>query len=325
MFSIIISIVLFIVLFIALGFDYQQRRWRLNAKQLLSIFGLIPLVFASFVMVNANRVGVLFDPLSGGVQDNLLQEGLQIKAPYQTVYELNTEVYEITFDNISVQTSESQWVKTQIQIQVSIDKNRAFDFFKKHRDKDFSQIQSILKSTTQKELEIIATGYSVYDVLGASRADVINQAAAALESELIKDGIILHRLILVDTDAGEEIEAAIAREAALKKEAEAAQWLRTKAEEEGAAKVIEAEKAGEALVISATKEGEALVISAQKQKEANELLTQSLTPEVLEKMRIDLYSEKWDGVLPLVVSGDGSGLIIDISGLDGIEEEVPAE
>lgn len=292
MFYIGLAVVLFIGLFIALGYDINQKRWRLNAKQLLSIFGLIPLIFASFVLVSANRVGVLFDPLNGGISTTILQEGLQVKAPYQTVYELTTEVTEITFKDISVQTNDSQWLNTTLQIQVSIDRNQAYAYFKKHRDKGLLEIQSILKSTTQKELEITATTYSIYDILGGDRAKVVNDTFAKLEAELIKDGIILQRLVLVDTDAGDTIEAAIALEAAAKKEAEAAQWLRIKAEEEGAA----------------------LVIKAEKEKEANELLTLSLTPEVLEKMKIDLYLEKWDGVLPQVVAGEGAGLIIDISG-----------
>jgi len=294
MFYIILSIILFIVLFIVFGFDYTQKRWRLNAKQLLSVLGLLPIIFGMFVMVNANRVGVLFDPLGGGVQDVLLQEGLQVKAPYQTVYELSTEVTEITFQDISVQTSDSQWMNTTVQLQVSIDKARAFDYFKKHRDKDLDQIQSILKSTAQREIEIVATQYTVFEVLGERRTDVVSEAILRLAEELIKDGIVLQRLVLVDTDAGDAIEASIALEAAAKKEAEAAEHLKEKTR----------------------LEGEALVIKAEKEKEANELLTLSLTPEVLEKMRIDLYMEKWDGKLPTVVSGDGSGLIIDISGME---------
>ncbi len=292
MFYIALAGILVIGLFVLLGYDIDKKVWRMNAKQLLSIFGLVPLIFASFVLVNANRVGVLFDPLGGGIQTTILQEGLQVKAPYQTVYELSTEVTEITFNNISVQTNDSQWLNTTLQVQVSIDQNKAYSYFKKHRNKDLMQIQSILKSTTQKELEIVATKYSIYDILGGQRATVVSETFAALEIELIKDGIILQRLVLVDTDAGDTIESAIAGEAAAKKEAEAAQWLRIKAEEEGAA----------------------LVILATKQKEANELLTLSLTPEVLEKMKIDLYMEKWDGVLPQVVAGEGAGLIIDISG-----------
>ncbi|XMB86200.1 SPFH domain-containing protein [Mycoplasmatota bacterium WC44] len=291
MFLIILAIILFIILFILFGLDFRTQQWRMNAKQVLAIFGLIPIVFALFVMVPANRVGVLFDPLNGGIQDSLLQEGLKVKAPYQTVYNLSTEVTEITFDNISVQTSESQWLNTTLQVQVSIDKNRAFDYFKKHRDKELKDIQSILKSTTQKELEIISTSYKIMEILGVARTDVVKQTQAALTNEFIKDGIIIHRLILVDTDAGDEIEAAIAKEAAAKKEAEAALHLKQKAEAEGDAKVI----------------------LAQKEKEANDILTLSLSEEILQKMKIDLYMEKWDGKLPQVVSGDGSGLIIDIS------------
>lgn len=291
MFSIIFSIILFIVIFIVFGINFKTQTWRMSGKQILSILGFLPILFSLFVMVPANRVGVLFDPLNNGIQDTLLQEGLKVKAPYQTVYNLTTELSEITFDNISVQTSESQWLNTTLQVQVSIDKNRAFDYFRKHRDKQLSDIKSILKSTTQRELEMISTSYTIMEILGTERTDVVNSTQAALSEEFIKDGIIIHRLVLVDTDAGTEIEMAIAKEAAAKKEAEAAKHLIEKAKAEGEAKVIQAEK----------------------EQEANEILTLSLSEQILEKMKIDLYMEKWDGKLPQVVSSDASGLIIDIT------------
>lgn len=302
MFYIILAAVLFLALFIGLGYDTKQNRWRMNGKQFLSILGLIPLVFASFVMINANTVGVLFDPLNGGTQDFLLQEGLKVKIPYQRVYALSTEVNEMTFEEISVQTSDSQWLKTTVQIQISIDKDKAFDYFRKYRDKDFDQIQTLLRATTQKELERQATKYSIYEILGGVRDDIVRDTQTSMEALLAEDGIILKNFAFLDTDAGQTIEDSIALEAAAGKEATA---IKVRADAEAAA--IEA---------IAQAEANALLLKAQKQKEANDLLLTTLTPEMLEKLKIDLYSEKWDGILPQVVAGDGSGLIIDISGVD---------
>ena len=83
---------------------------------------------------------------------------------------------------------------------------------------------------------------------------------------------------MVDTDAGDTIEQAIAKEASAKKEAETAKYLKEKAELEGEAKVIE----------------------AQKEKEANELKQKALTQQILTEKMI----EKWNGQLPTTVLSD---------------------
>lgn len=44
----------------------------------------------------------------------------------------------------------------------------------------------------------------------------------------------------------------------------------------------------------------------------NRLLASSITPALLEYEKLQLMKQKWDGVLPRVVSGDGGGLIVDL-------------
>ncbi|MCK9544610.1 MAG: SPFH domain-containing protein [Novosphingobium sp.] len=292
------SIILIIILWVALGIEFNTQQnnfgnnvtnygWKINKKQWLSLLGFIVILFGCFTMVNANQVGVLYDPFKGGIQDNLLQEGYKVKSPFAKVYKLSTEVTELTFEGVSVQTSDSQWIKTILQVQVQIDNTKAFTYFKNYRDKSFKDISNILKNSTQKQLETVTIQYNVMDILGDKRDEIANQTLTNIQKELGKNGIIIQRFILVDTDAGNTIENAITKEAAAKKEAEAAKWLKEKATEEGQAKVI----------------------GAQKEKEANELLTKSLTNEILTKM----FYEKWDGKLPIVYGNDGN--IIDISKL----------
>lgn len=125
---------------------------------------------------------------------------------------------------------------------------------------------------------MVSTQYNIMEVLGEKRDEIVNKTLEAVKSELIKDGILVERIILVDTDAGDTIEQAIANEASAKKEAETAQYLKEKAELEGDAKVIE----------------------AQKEKEANELKQKSLTNEIL----IEKMLEKWNGQLPTTMLND---------------------
>lgn len=64
----------------------------------------------------------------------------------------------------------------------------------------------------------------------------------------------------------------------------------------------------EAALAKAEAEAKAMIMAAEAQAKANALLTESLTPELLEKM----YYEKWDGKLPYIYSGDGMTPIIQV-------------
>ena len=125
---------------------------------------------------------------------------------------------------------------------------------------------------------MITTKYNIMEVLGEKRDEIVDRTLEAVKEELIKDGILVERIIIVDTDAGETIENAIAKEASAKKEAETAKYLKEKAELEGEAKVIE----------------------AQKEKEANELKQVTLTQQILSEKMI----EKWNGQLPTTIMSD---------------------
>ncbi len=62
----------------------------------------------------------------------------------------------------------------------------------------------------------------------------------------------------------------------------------------------------EANIAKAEAEAQALIIAAQAEAEANRIILESLTPELLEKIK----AEQWDGKLPDTFVGDSSGLEI---------------
>lgn len=239
---------------------------------------LLIILFGCLTKINANQVGILYNPFKGGVQNYVLGEGFRSKSPFDKVYKISTEVQEFTFENISVQTNDSQFVNTILQVQARIDKEQSFEYFKKYGGKQLKDIKNILSNTTQKQLETITTQYNIMEILGEKRDEIVNRTLENVKAELLKDGILVERIILVDTDAGEAIELAISKEASAKKEAETAKYLKEKAELEGEAKVIE----------------------AQKEKEANELKQKTLTDQILMEKMI----EKWNGALPTTMMND---------------------
>ena len=289
MFIIILSVILTLMVFATLSIDVKEDKFKVTKKSFLSLFCLLLIGFGCFTNIGANRVGIVYNPFKGGIQSYTLGQGYKTKSPLTKIYKINTEVQEFTFKNISVQTNDSQFVNAIIKAQVKIDSNKAFEYFSKYKDKNLEDISSLLSSTMQKQLETITTQYNIMDVLGAKRDEIVNKSLDLIQKELLKDGISVLRITLVDTDAGEQIEKAISNEAVAKKEAETAEYKKQKAQLEGEAKVIE----------------------AQKEKEANELISKTLTDELL----MEQFIEKWDGKLS-VVSGNANGFF-DISEILG--------
>lgn len=269
---IISSIILSIILAGVLGWSISEEEWSFRPRMFLGALGLLIILFACFTTIGANTVGIMYNPFKGGIQNEVLAEGFKSKSPFDKVYKISTEVQEFTFKEMTVQTSDSQWINSIIQIQVRIDREQAFEYFKKYGGKNLNDIQSILSNTTQKQLEKITIQYNIMEVLGEKRDEIVNKTLEEVKGELLKDGILVERIVLVDTDAGEAIEKAIEKEASAKKEAETAKYLKEKAQLEGEAKIIE----------------------AQKEKEANEFKQKTLTKEILTEKML----EKWDGKLP---------------------------
>lgn len=288
MLIIILSVIVTLIVFATLSIDVKEDKFKVTKKSFLSLFCLLLIGFGCFTNIGANRVGIVYNPFRGGIQSYTLGQGYKTKSPLTKIYKINTEVQELTFKNISVQTNDSQFVNAIIKAQVKIDSNKAFEYFSKYKDKNLEDISSLLSSTMQKQLETITTQYNIMDVLGAKRDEIVNKSLDLIQKELLKDGISVLRITLVDTDAGEQIEKAIANEAVAKKEAETAEYKKQKAQLEGEAKVIE----------------------AQKEKEANELISKTLTDELL----MEQFIEKWDGKLPTVTGGE---TMFDISSIMG--------
>lgn len=262
----------------------QVVEFKIKSKVLLSLLWLLLILFGCFTRIGANTVGIVYDPFNGGIQSKTLKEGYKGKSPLTKVYKISTKVVELNFKDLNVQSQDSQWLNTQLQVQARIDKTKAFDYFKKYSDKDLKDISTIISNTIKKELESITIKYNITDILGSKRDDIVNETLSLVQKELIKDGILIERIVLIDTDAGESIEQAISNEAVAKKEVDTAEYKKQKAELEGEAKVIE----------------------AKKEKEANELISNTLTDEIL----LEKFIEKWNGELPKVTGGEN---ILDIS------------
>ena len=296
MFLVSLSMISFVVLLIGLGFVFDPKiravRFKNNRRQMWAFLALLILPFTMVTTVPVNSVGIVFNPFTG-VSDEVLQEGVHVKSPFDEIYIISTEVQTKTVANVAGQTKDAQWINITMDIKYRVSDTNAFEVFK--RFKTLANVDTnLLSPLVQRAIESVTTKYNVIDILGEKRNEVYIEIETAVETKLAESGIEFFSLVLMDTDAGEAIESAIEREAVAKKEVETAIQTQEKARIEAETKVIEAESAARIKLIE-----------AQAAADANLLLSKSITPEILKKMEMEARI-KWGWI-----EVSGANVIVD--------------
>lgn len=295
MFWLIIGIVVAIGLFIGLGFrDYE---FEFRPRQVLALFGLLICLFGFIAKVPANSVGIVYSPF-GGTKEQTLSEGIHAKNIFDKVYKISTEVKTTKVENLTTQTKDAQFLTSALDIKYRVNVDNAFLIFKQYKTLD-SMSDQLITPTTQRVLELITTKYNVIDILGENRSLVYSELENDLRIEFAKYGVDLYSITIVDMDAGEALEKAITEEAVAKKAVETAQQNLLITETDAKRKSVQAQADQDAAKI----EAETKLIQAEAERKANELLTQSLNDDILQKEWI----EKWDGKMPTYYAGSDSG------------------
>lgn len=291
MFLIIISVVLTVFLFLALGIHKSKERYadmyfKLCKKQIFAFLPLL-LIFINFLaIVPANHVGILYSPVSG-VREDTIPEGWNKKGLLDKVYKISTEVQTVQLESITGQTKDSQWVDIIIDIKYRVNPDTAFQVFKQYKNLE-NVTNSFIPPAVQRSIESVTTRFNVMDFLGEKRNEVYLGIEEELKVRLADSGISFVSINFIDSDAGPEIEKAIKDEATAKQDVKTAEQNRQKAEIEAQASVIQAEADKQAAEV----EAQTLLIEAEAQASANRMLSQSITPELIQKMEMEAR-QKW--------------------------------
>ena len=267
-----------------LSFDKKEGKLQLNKKCLFGLFPIVVTILINcIVIVPANNVGIRYSIFTG-TSENTLDEGISLKSPLDKIYFIDTTVQTRGYEGLSVQTKDSQFLNVTVNIKYRVNADDAFKVYRGYRTLD-NLGDSIIGLYAQKSIESVMTEYNVIEVLGDKKNEIYQKVSDSLTKRLQSEGVQLVEIVLVDTDAGEEIESAIRNEAVAKKEVETAEQNRLKAEKDAETKLIE----------------------AQAEADANALLTEKLTDQIL----ADKWIEKWDGKMPTVTGSDSNMIGLD--------------
>lgn len=280
--------------------ENENVKFSFNKKQFATVIPLaLFLVSNFFVIIPYNTVGIQYSPFSG-VKTETLAEGFNQKGFFDIIHKMNTEVHTKELTGITGQTKDSQYLTMDIDVKYKVNTENAYEVFRQFRNLEYVD-EEFIEPATQRAIDAVTTQYNIIEALGEKRNEVYQKVEEELRIRFMEAGIRFYSITFIDTDGGEEIEAAIAAEAVAKKEVETAEQERLKAEIDSQKRVVEAQADFEKAKI----EAETQIVKAKAEAEANKLISESITQGLIDKIEAEArLKHGW-------VVAEGSTAIVD--------------
>lgn len=283
--------------------------------------------------VPAGYVGVVYD-MRGGVAEGTLSQGWHFVSPMKevTLFSIGIEQSYLTAgndgdskndDSFEVPTSDGKGLTVDLTFTYRYDAEQVSDIFTRFKGRSGKEIRdSFIKPNIISWVKEVTARYPVTDILGDERANINVAVSEYIKEKFETYGIIVDNVSLINIEADDDTRQAVQRKVTAQQELELAQieqkTANVQAQKDKEVALIAAEQEKEVASINAEKakikaegEAEAIKIKAKAEAEANKEVANSLTPELIEKQKID----KWKGEVPMV-QGPGSMPIINIDDED---------
>ena len=275
-----------------------------------SVAGIIAVItiFASTTIVPSGHTGVVVN--LGKVTGETFGDGFHFKIPYiSKVIKMDNQIQKEDIAANAV-SRDLQTVDTTIAVNYHLSNESSANIYK---TVGASYVDKILFPAVQESTKAVMASYKAEGLI-TERGTVSVQIEEMIQNKVQEHGIIIDALNITNFEFSSEFNAAIEAK-------QVAEQNKLKAETEKERRVIEAEAASKEKTIAAQAEADAaklraegeakaIELKADAEAKANKKIAESLTSEVLNNKAI----EKWNGEYPEVVSGDGTSMLIDISG-----------
>jgi regulator of protease activity HflC (stomatin/prohibitin superfamily) len=261
--------------------EFGKARFLWRKMFIACITGLLLLVslFKTFQIVPAGHTGVVI--YLGKVSDNVLQEGLQIVPPYiSRVYKMDNRVLRVDVDATAA-SKDLQTVTSTVSLNYRVDKSSSASLYK-NIGAAYENI--VIRSAIQECIKAVTAQYTAEELI-TKRQEVGSQIKVLIEDKINPFGLQAEIFNIINFDFSEEFNRAIEAK-------QTAQQAALKAEQDLARIRVEAEQK---------------VAEAKAEAEAYRLKSLEITEEMIKLEAI----KKWDGKLPVYISGD-SGNIFSI-------------
>ncbi len=294
-------------------FEQQRKKKKVIGWTVVVALTLVIILTRSLFTVGAGEVGVIFDPLGGGVQAAEAQEGLNVKPPYASVAKYNTKTQDYTMsavaeegtlktgDRVKTVTSEGLYVGLDITVLYRIDPSRA-DELRSNIGLEGEYQQIVVRPAIRSTIREVISNHEASDIYGEGRAAIEVEIYDKLASMLQVRDIHVEQVLLREVELPAQLTTSIEAKKQAEQEALRMQYVLEKEILEKERKLIEADGiAG-----------------------ANEIIAGSLSREYLAWYWIDNL-QNHDSVVYMIPSEGGLPLFKDIDSFMSSETDGTAE
>lgn len=289
------------------------------------VFILATLALAACHRVPAGHVGVRVDTM-GDEKGSISQVGVGYHSAMTPTVEfynfptfVQTEKWErpsraalaqgAEDESISFQTSEGMTANADIGIKYTVDADKVVELFQRYRRGIEEITDTDLRTEVRNALVEAAGNVEIESVYGTGKQALIQKVRDTVAARVAPYGIVIDDVYWLGT-----VRLPTSVEKRLNAKVEATQQAEQRERElqttvaEGRKRVAEAEATASLKIAEAKGAAESIRLRAEAQAKANQIIAKSLTRELVELRRI----ERWDGRLPQVQAGKGTGMIMNL-------------
>lgn len=288
--------------------------------------------------VDAGYVGVVYN-MSGGVDGEVLTQGWHFISPTKKVteYSIGIEQSYLTEaskgdskkdESFNIPTADGKTVRVDLEFSYKFDATRVTETFIAFKGRSGEEIKdTFIKPKIIAWTQEISANYPVTDIFGDKRTQINAELDVYLRNKFEPYGIIIDTVNFTNISVDDETAVAIQKKVTAQQELELAEieakTALIQAEKDKQVALMQAEKdkavaltnaeaekevariEAEKILVAAEAEADAIRIEAEAKAEANQKIAESLTTELLEKIKY----EQWNGELPTIMGGES--LIVD--------------
>ncbi len=243
--------------------------------------------------VNPGYVGIIISRTGGGVQKTPLPPGLHLRNPLTTgieEYPIYMQTLVLTRgsdgnDEINVNSKEGQPLSLDVSMSFELDADKAPFLYTTFR-RDIESIQhTYVKQSIRQALQEVVGSEEIASIIGPKKAETVSRTQLLLAQRLAQYGIVVKQFTVNELRAPDAVIQAINQKNVMQQQALTAQNELQKNTFQAQGDSIKA--AGRA---------KAILTEAEAQAKANQLLSQSITPTLVQYE----MTKKWNGQMPQV-------------------------
>ena len=254
---------------------------------------LLTMLGAGLVFINPEERGVVISALdSKGYRTDALAPGLHWIVPFAErvqLYKISRQTYTMSAanqegqvtgdDSIRARTKDGQEVFIDASIIYAIDTKNIIQLHINWQNRFEDQV---VRPAARNAIRDAVSQYGVEEIVSTKRAEMEEKISQAVMAKFTQNDLVMIDFLLRDIHFSDEYAAAVEQKQIAEQQAQQAKLVveQKKQEAEQARQVAQGQ--ADAAVIAAKGAAEARILQAEAEAQANERLSKSLTPELVQ-------------------------------------------